>query len=80
MNHEPRWTGLLLLCAALKTGDSFILDISEGLVESFRAILRVSGRTSRWRWSVVKLSPVKVKKSGIEIRPGVLKVKKVGLW
>ena len=55
MKQTPRWTGLLTECASLKVGDFIVLEIAPALIPNFRAILRVSGRTSRWRWTVKKL-------------------------
>jgi len=72
MNKTPRWTGLLMECAALKDGESFTLKISDALINRFRAILRVSGRTSRWRWSV--------RKSFNADHSITWRVTKVGLW
>lgn len=46
------WTGLLIECATLKQGESLILTISETMIARFRSILRGSGRTNQWRWSV----------------------------
>jgi hypothetical protein len=66
--NPPKWTALLVDCAAMKVGESFSLEISPKIINRFRAILRVSGRTSRWRWSVRKISD------------HVWRVKKVGRW
>jgi hypothetical protein len=52
----------------LKLGESFALEISEEMISRFRAIVRVSGRTSRWHWSVRQTSE------------RTYQVKKVGLW
>ena len=73
VNKTPKWTALLIDAAKLKIGEFFTLQISEAIIGQFRAILRVSGRTMRWRWSVTK---VFVAKNGI----GEWRVKKVGLW
>jgi hypothetical protein len=70
VNKNPKWTALLTECVALKVGESFTLQIAEPLINQFRAILRVSGRTSRWRWSVRKTYSHSV----------VWRVTKVGLW
>lgn len=67
MNRNPKWTGLLIQCAEMKVGESFTLEIAEALINRFRAIVRVSGRTSKWRWSVKKIE-------------GGWCVKKVGRW
>lgn len=68
----PRWTGLLIGCATLKVGESFTLEISEALIGRFRAIVRVSGRTSRWRWTV--------RKTYLPDHSIAWQVTKVGLW
>jgi len=68
--QTPKWTGLLMECVPLKVGESFMLGISPALINRFRAILRVSGRTSRWRWSVRK----------VNTSDQSWEVKKVALW
>lgn len=69
VSENPRWTALLIECAGLRIGDAFVLVLSSELINKFRAILRVSGRTSRWRWTVRKTE-----------EPDTWFVTKVGLW
>jgi hypothetical protein len=52
---RTRWTGLLIECARVKVGSRFTLEIAADLIPRFRAMLRVSKRTNRWRWSVKKI-------------------------
>lgn len=70
--RKARWTGLLMECAALDVGESLRLQIAEHMINRFRAILRVSGRTSRWRWTVRKTY---LPDHSIEWR-----VTKIGVW